>query len=187
MIVNCVLRPFTSAAIFHAKGKKFENIRNLRDDEGRHFSIGRPVGQGSDDDSTVIIPAAATTTPPSISGLPDGSVVKIPGNPTVYLVSGGVLKPFTSLNIFYSHKKKFSDIQQITPQQLNSLTLGSPATFPDGALLKGPGNTIYVVKSGQLYGIPTMTVFNKHGWKLGDVLQVQQQDLSSLGLGGISD
>ncbi|MCL5666186.1 MAG: hypothetical protein M1383_00190 [Patescibacteria group bacterium] len=190
MVVNCVLRPFTSAAIFHAKGKKFENIRNISSLDGAYYGIGRPIGQGSDDDSTIIIPPtmpAGTTTPPSLSGLPDGSVVKIPGNPTVYLVSGGVLQPFTSQNIFYAHKKKFSDIRQITPEQFISLTLGSPATFPDGTLLKGPSNTVYVVKDGQLYGITSMTVFNRHGWKLNNVLQVQQQDLNTLSTGGIED
>ncbi|MDE2312067.1 MAG: hypothetical protein KGJ93_03215 [Patescibacteria group bacterium] len=195
MVVNCVLRPFNSAAIFHARGKKFEDVRDI-EGEDDHYAFGLPVGQGNDNNSTIITPPASSstptslspsTTPPSLSNLPDGSVVKVPGDPTVYLVSGGVLQPFTSLNIFRAHKKSFGDIQTITQQQLSSLTVGSPATFPDGTLLKGPNHTVYVVKGGQLYGIPSMSVFDNHGWKLQNIMQVQQQDLNSVEVGGVED
>jgi len=195
LVVNNTLRPFYSAAIFHAKGKKFQNIEKISNDLYKKLGIGKPVGEGRDDDDTIINPpaycvinnSASTTTPSSLSNLPDGTVVKIPGNPTVYLVLNGQLQPISSLNIFRSWKKRFEDIKEISASTLNTLPLGSPATFADGTLLKGPGNTIYVMKNGQLYGIPNMKVMQKNGWSLGNVLQVQGQDLSGLATGGIED
>ncbi|MEK7161104.1 MAG: hypothetical protein AAB729_00220, partial [Patescibacteria group bacterium] len=197
MVVNNTLRPFMSAAIFHAKGKKFKHIEKISKDLFKQLGMGKPVSQRDDeddeeDDDTVITPPiyclpASTSTPSSLSNLPEGTVVKVPGNPTVYLVLNGQLQPISSLSIFHSWKKRFEDIKEIPVSTLNTLPLGSPATFADGTLLKGPNHTIYVVKNGQLYGITSMKVMQKNGWSLSSVLQVRGQDLSSLTTGGIED
>ncbi len=193
MVVNCVLRPFTSAAIFHARGKKFQDIRDIKDGDEHHFSIGRPVGQGNDDDTTVVTPPVtfpvpvSTSTVPSLSSLPEGSIVQVPGNPTVYLVSGGVLKPVTSMQVLNSYKKDLKHLKQISAADLASMQLGSPATFADGTLLKGSNNTIYVVRNGQLFGIPNMKTMSKHGWSAKNVIKVSDGDLRLHQIGGMQD
>ncbi|MFA5991480.1 MAG: hypothetical protein WC794_04525 [Candidatus Doudnabacteria bacterium] len=195
MVVNGSLRPFTSAAIFHARGKKFQDIKEITKDWLKQLRIGKPVGHSDDDDIetppiTITLPAPtnlSSSTLASLNGLPDGTVVKVAGNPTVYIVTNGQLQPIPSLNVFRSWHKRFEDIKEIPASVLNTLPLGSPATFADGTLLKGPGHTIYVVKNGQLYGIPSMSVLAKNGWSLNNLLQVQSQDLNSLNTGGIED
>ncbi len=195
LVVNGTLRPFTSAAIFNARGKKFRDVKEIGKDWFKHFRVGKPVGQSDDDNipTPVVTITLPSTTPIStissstLAGLPNGSVVKVAGNPTVYLVTNGQLQAIPSLNVFHSWKKRFEDIKEIPSSVLNTLPLGSPATFADGTLLKGPGHTIYVVKGGQLYGIASMNVFARNGWSLGSVLQVQTQDLTSLSTGGIQN
>jgi hypothetical protein len=182
MVVNCVLRPFNTPAIFHAKGKKFEDIEDV---PSLNLGIGKPVGDGDDNDSTIIIPAgSSTSTPPSITGLPDGSIVKVAGNPTIYIVTGGVLQPFTSPVVFKSHKKSFNQVKTISAAQFASLSVGAPANFPDGTLLKGSDNTVYVVEGGQLFGIPNPQVLKNHGWSFSSVLHVGNGDLNGLHHGG---
>ena len=195
MVVNGTLRPFTSPAIFRARGKKFEDVRELDNEHANNFSIGRPVGQSNDDSendgnngsSGTTTPTTVTSTPPSISGLPDGSVVKVANDPTVYLVVNGQLQAVPSLEVFRAWHKNFQDIQTITDSQLQSLTVSGVAGFPDGTLLKGSGPTIYVVKNGQLYGIPNMNVMNKHGYKLQNIIRVQDREMEHNGMGGVED
>lgn len=185
MVVNCVLRPFNTPAIFHAKGKKFQNIVIISAGQFAALSIGKNIGEGNDDDDTIIIPASSA--PPAISGLPDGSIVKVAGNPTVYIVQNGVLMPFTSFTVFKAHKKNFKDIQTISASQLAGLTVGAPATFPDGTLLRGSDHTVYVVRGGQLFGIPSMDSFKKHGHSLSNLLRVNDNEIKGLGHGGNED
>jgi hypothetical protein len=152
------------------------------------IAVGKPVGQGSDDDDTIIVlPGNASSTLPNVSGLPEGTLVKLANSSTVYIVSAGVLKPFTSLVVFNSHKKKFSDIQVISQEQFNSITQGAPATFADGTILKGSGSTIYVVRNGQLYGVPSMAVLTKKGLMLRNLIRVSDQDLNGHSHGGVEE
>lgn len=184
MYVNGSLRPFTTPAIFHARGKKFTDIVVITQAQFATLTVGKPVGQSDDDN---IPTPSSTSTPPSLSSLPDGSIVKVPGNPTIYIVSGGVLQPFPSLAVFNSHKKSLKDIQTITQDQLNALTVGAPATFPDGTLLKGSDNTVYVVNGGQLFAIPSLSVFNKHGWSFKNVMKVGDNEIQGHPHGGNED
>jgi len=188
MVVNCVLRPFTTPAVFHAKGKKFANIVEI---DGQLYAVlgkGKAIGKDDDDedDDTVIIPGIgqATTTPPSISGLPEGSVVKLPGSPTVYMVVNGQLQPFTSGVVFSLRGKKFGDVKTISAEQFSSLSVGSPVTLPDGSLVRGSNQTIFVIEGGKKKGIISMDVFNKHGWSLKNVVKVSDDEIGTLEHGG---
>ncbi len=194
MVVNGTLRPFTTPAIFRAHGKKFEDVRELDNEHAHDFSIGKPVGESGDDNedgdnssSGTTTPVTVTSTPPTISGLPDGSVVKVAGNPTVYIVVNGQLQAIPSLDVFRAWHKKFEDVQTITDSQLQNLTLAGVAGFPDGTLLKGSGQTIYVVKNGQLYGIPDMGVMNRHGYKLQNIIRIQDKEMEHNRVGGVED
>ncbi len=186
MVVNCVLRPFNTPAVFHAKGKKFQDIVTI---SGLNLAIGKAVGDGKDDDDTIIIPPTSTPTStlPSLSGLPDGTLVKLAGNPTIYMVSGGVLQPFTSGVVFNAHKKSFKNVKTISAEQFSSLTVGAPVSFPDGTLVKGNGGTIFVVKGGMKLGIPSLDSLKKHGQSLKNVLKVSDDELKNLSSGGDQD
>ena len=186
MVVNCVLRPFTTPAIFHARGKKFSDIIIISSGQFSVLGIGKNIGNGNDDDDTIIINPLgnASTTAPSITGLPNGTVVKIPGNPTVYIVVNGQLQPFPSLVVFKARGKKFGDIKTISQEQFNSLTVGPPLTLPDGTLLQGSGATIFVIEGGKKKGIRSLDSLRKHGWSLKNVIRGNDDDLNGIEHGG---
>ncbi len=187
MVVNCVLRPFTTPALFHACGKKFRDIITINS----LLAIGRPVGEGNDDDDDDIIvnppTPTATATLPNLANLPEGSIVKLPGNPTVYLVSGGTLQPFTSALVFRAHKKDFRNLQIISQDQFNSMTVGAPVGYPNGTLLKGSEHTIYVIQNGEKVAIPSLDSLKRHGQSLKDLLKVSDDDLDDIHKGGEQD
>lgn len=193
MVVNGILRPFTSPAIFHARGKKFKDVRELENEHANRYTIGRPIGQSNDDsndDNQNTTGNSSTTTPASAYSpgtLPEGSVVKVPGNPTVYIVINGQLQAIPSLEVFKAWRKNFQDIQVITDTQLQNMTVAGVAGFPDGTLIKGSGPTIYVVKNGQLYGIPSLKVIKKHNYKLQNLIRIQDREMVRYQIGGIED
>lgn len=194
LVVNNTLRPFTTPAIFHAKGKKFQNIVVISQDTFNQLSIGRPVGEGRDDDDAVItIPfvclasASASSTPPSLSNLPEGTVVKVPGDPTIYIVQNGQLHAIPSLSIFQAWKKNFSDVKEISQNQLQTMAIGQLANYPDGTLIQGSGQTVYVIKNGKKFGITSMNVLQKNGWSLKNKIRVNEQERTRLEDGGVED
>ncbi len=195
MVVNGTLRPFNSAAIFHAKGKKFRNVKNISEDQFEHMGIGRHIGDGDDDDDSIIRPPTpcqnpqptTTSTPPSLSSLPEGTVVKVPGDPTVYIVQGGQLHAIPSLSIFKAWKKRFEDVKTINQNQLQTMGVGQLANFPEGALLQGNGPTVYVISNGQKKGIPNMETLRNHGWSVANTVKVNDDELKHLEDGGNED
>ncbi len=201
MVVNGKLRPFYSAAIFHARGKKFQNILTLTQAQFAQVTVGSPIGKEKDQDENegerdssriiIVLPAGSTTTTSSslasLTNLPEGTIVKVSGNPTIYIVQGGQLKPFTSMAIFNAYKKDLNALKVISASELNTLTLGSPAAFPDGTLLKGSDSTIYVARGGQLYGIPNMQTLSKNGLSLKNLLKVKDQEIKDIHHAGTED
>lgn len=196
LVVNCTLRPFTSEIIFHKRGKRFMDVRGFGRNFFRFFKVGKDVGDSDDDDiptpSPMPTPAPAptpapTSTPPVISGLPDGSVVKLPGDPTIYLVSGGQLKPFTSAMVLFANHKKFSDVVIISQAQFSTLTVGAPAGLPDGTLIQGSGRTVFVIFGGRKKGIPSMGILQKHGWSLNNIFKLNDGELNGVTDGGKQD
>lgn len=201
MVVGGILRPFTTPAIFHAHGKKFVNIYVLTQAQFDQLTVGSPIGlkheDGEDDDDHgIMIPPVfgtgsgtgnASSTPPNLSNLPDGTLVKVPGNPTVYMVSGGTLQPFTSLTVFKAWKKDLRNIKTIDMSQFNSLSIGSAVSLPDGILIKGSDSTVYVVRGGHKYGIPSMEALRKHGHSLSNLVQLSDGEVSSIQTAGLED
>ena len=189
MVVNCVLRPFTSAAIFHAKGKKFQDIQEIS--SAINLGIGKAIGDGDDNDSTIIIPPSSTSTAsstlPNVSGLPDGSVVKLPDSPTIYMVSGGALQPFTSAITFSLRGKKFSDVKTISQEQFSQMTVGSPVSLPDGTVVKGSGKTVFIIQNGQAQAVTSPGALSKRGKSFKDVKKISDGDLGSLPRGEDAD
>lgn len=191
MVVNCSLRPFQSEAIFHARGKKFEDVQDVSESS---LPVGSPVGESEDDN--VSAPSNSGTTSDSnsasLSGqtstLPQGALVKVPGDPTVYMVNNGALQPFDSLTVFKARGENFGDVQSVSQQQIQSMGVSStPVPFPDNTLVQGSGSTIFVIKNGQKLGIPSMSVLQQHGWSLKNVLKVDDHELEGIQSQGVED
>jgi hypothetical protein len=69
--------------------------------------------------SFTVTPGQATSTQPS-GMFPDGSLVLVTGNPTVYLARAGMLVPFSSATIFLGWGYQWSQIEVISPAQFQA-------------------------------------------------------------------
>lgn len=197
MVINGTLRPFTTPAIFHARGKKFQNVKEISKDAFEHFRLGKPVGNGDDegeqeDGRPITLPTStpltlSSTTLAALAGLPEGTVIKVPGDPTVYLVMSGSLQPVPSIAVFRSWHKRFEDVKEIPVLRLQSLPVGPPVSFAEGTLVKGSGSTVWVISNGQKRGIPSMETFHRHGWSLSSVINANDKEINDLHDSGIED
>ena len=137
----------------------------------------------------VIHPIPLLVPPPTPSGqpgLPKNSVVEFPGNPTVYLSSNGVLQPFTSPAVFLANGFKWSDIQQLQSSQASAQTISTtPVALPNSSIVRGSGQTVYLISGGEKIGIPSLSVFYRLGLSFANLINLSDGDLQSYADGGI--
>ena len=88
---------------------------------------------------------------PNGSALPpvDGTIIKEPIYPTVYLVEGGQRLPLSYL-AFVSRGFKFEKVITIESEEMVGYPLGSNASVLDGVLMKSPDHpAVYIMAGGQ--------------------------------------
>ncbi len=120
----------------------------------------------------------------------DGSLVKSPVDPTIWLISGGKKFGFVSQEVFLSLGFNFSTVLTVTAPELEKLSQGSllndiNASHLDGVDINDKG-TIYWLSGGKKYGYPSVTVYNS--WhRDGNFSQVVPANTAdtSLPLGGV--
>ena len=135
-----------------------------------------------------VISGVVTVPPPTGLGasLPNGIVVQLPGSLTAYLIVNGMLQPFTSASIFLAKGYKWSDIQQVQSSQVSSQAISTiPVAVPDGSIIKGSAQTIFLIKGGARLGIPSLDVFYRLGLSFKNLVQVSDGDLQNYSDGGI--
>jgi hypothetical protein len=94
----------------------------------------------------------------------DGALVKAPGDPTVYLISGQTKHGFTSASAFRALGYKFSSVLTIPAPQLSALDTGSNVSDPTARHLPGANvnsrGTIYLLSDTARLPYPSLAVFN---------------------------
>jgi len=153
------------------------------------FAVTNPTstGQSVSGSPTPSTPMPTPTTGSGIN-LPDGTVIKLPGSPTVYLVSGGQLKPFTSAQDFLGQGYSWSQIQQVSPSQVPSVPVtgtnsGSGTSsfypYPSGSIVNDNG-TVYFISGSTKVPFTNYNAFVGLGYSLRNVVQ---GDLTNYTLG----
>jgi hypothetical protein len=133
----CTLRPFRGAAVFHARGNKFQNIIVLQSLAGLDVSA-KPA-----------LPA-------------DGTLIKGSDKTVWFVETGKKRKGFASEKAFLGLGFKFSQVNQISDSDLNTMEVDSTpivsdTAHPDGAVVKcGNSNTVFQVNGTQ--GMPFANV-----------------------------
>lgn len=138
---------------------------------------------GGSAQSSLTVTVGQTQTPIVLT---EGSLFQISGQPTVYLVIGGVLRPFTSAVVFLARGLLWSNVRQVTSGQISAQLISSlPVLLPDGSLMKGSSPTVFIVLGGKKYGIPSLEIFNRLGLSFKNVLIISDGDVQGYPDGGI--
>lgn len=118
--------------------------------------------------STVMWAAAFSfVAPVSAAAHSDGCLVNLSG--TVYLVTGGQRRGFTSAEVFMSHGYNFGQVVAGNSDDAN-LPSGSIMIYADGTLVKGPSDPlVYLVVNGQKRGFTSGSVFTGLGYSFANI------------------
>ena len=119
---------------------------------------------------------------------PNGSLVKTPDSPLVYLIENGTRRWIETEDIFWSLGYDFRDVALISDMELNCYDVGSTIVsssdietmgddgdgYPEGTLLKEESTSdVYVVSDGTAMPIESYDVFLKLGWGSRQIMTVE--------------
>ncbi|MDP4001290.1 MAG: hypothetical protein Q8P83_03545 [bacterium] len=151
-------RGFTSAPVFNSHG----------------YNFGQVVAGNSEDAS---LPTG------SIMVYRDGSLVKGPSDPLVYLVANGQKRGFVSGDVFTGLGHSFANVVSAAANTFADLPIGanleSATERHSAGTLVNDNGTIWNMTATGRKGIASMSVFNSHGFNLGHVVAANAADLAA--------
>lgn len=94
----------------------------------------------------------------------DGALVKKPGESTIYLIFDNAKHGFTSESVFNALGYSFTNVLEVTANELDALPVGAVLAdpnmaHPSGTFINQDG-TIFRIYQNLKYGIPSMEVYN---------------------------
>ena len=137
--------------VFQARGFKFADVVTLSEDEIGNMATGEHFAP------------------------PNGTLLKAQGDPTVYVVEAGSLHGLTGFMFKYKGLS-FSDVIEVTKEELDLIPLNSPLFLPDGSLIKIAGEpTVYLIEEGTKHAL-TYQAFTNRNFDFADVIEVPPEE-----------
>jgi hypothetical protein len=159
----CKLKPFRGAAVFHARGHKFQNIITLSSLNGITVSD-KPA-----------LPAG-------------GTLVKGSKKTVWFVTESGTLMGFVSEKAFKRLGFNFGSVKEISDSDLAEMLTGSnigeDSSYPEGAVVKcTQSSTVYMMKGNKKYAFtnPTPYLERGHTWDAIAVMDCTQTNIPTGG------
>ncbi|MBX4187377.1 MAG: hypothetical protein KW802_03965, partial [Candidatus Doudnabacteria bacterium] len=164
MITNGTRRGYTSAEVFQSWGRNFSEVVTASAED-----VALPVGP--------------------IQVYADGTLVKGPNDPLVYLVTGGQKRPFVSGSVFTGLGFSFANIQSAPANTFADLPTGSnldstTIAHPAGVQVISNGAVWWMDNNGRR-AFATAAMFNSYGYKFSHVVAANSYDLALPNLGDV--
>lgn len=103
----------------------------------------------------------------------DDELIKTSDNPAVYIIIAGMKRHIPSVEVFESYGFNWDDISIVSSDGL--------ADYPEIDLIRAAGNVrVYLLVRGKKHWIPTIAVFNKHGYKWENVIIVNSAEKDTI-------
>ncbi|MCK4891259.1 MAG: hypothetical protein KAS78_01190, partial [Candidatus Pacebacteria bacterium] len=120
---------------------------------------------------------------------PEGALIRVAGNPKVYVIEGGKRVPISDIQLFNARKYDWSKVLVVNENQANKFQIGESLAYPDGSLLKAKNGKIYMINQNKKQWIRSADDFRKAGYKAEKVLDVDDSTLESFkdGLDVVAD
>jgi len=117
---------------------------------------------------------------------PDGALLNVKGNPTVWLIEDSLRKGIPSAGIFESRFKWQEIIEILSVSILEEYEIGDNIKYPDGTVIMGSDKTVYVVAdNGKKRGITSAAVFEGLGYKWDNIVAVSEAELATYSTGNV--
>ncbi len=113
---------------------------------------------------------------------PDGSVLKIAGNPGIWLIENGQKRPFLNYSAFISRFKP-NQIVEVSENDLNAYDEGDAIKFANYSLIQTPDKKIYLIVDKEKRPFESLTVFKKIGFNPEEIEKATEEDLAIYSIG----
>ncbi|MBI2607922.1 MAG: hypothetical protein HYW51_03800 [Candidatus Doudnabacteria bacterium] len=114
---------------------------------------------------------------------PHGDNCLINESGTVYLVTGGQKRGYTSAEVFTSHGNNFGQVVAANSEDA-TLPVGPIQVYADGSLVKGPSDPlVYLVANGQKRGFVSGSVFTGLGFSFANIMSAAVNTFADLPTG----
>ncbi|HYE22502.1 MAG TPA: hypothetical protein VD998_02845, partial [Verrucomicrobiae bacterium] len=159
LIENGMRRGFPSAEVFSSHGYNFSQV----------------VAANAEDTALPVGPVVVYA---------DGTLVKGPSDPLVYLVANGQKRGFVSGSVFTGLGFSFGKIWTAAVNTFADMPTGanlesSTERHSNGVLVKDGSGTVWKMTASGRMGIPSMAVFNSYGYTWDRVVNANAADLAS--------
>lgn len=108
----------------------------------------------------------------------DGTLVKEPSNPTVYLVEGGQRSPLSYL-AFVSRNLRFENVVTLPPEEITAYALGPAAAIQGEVLVKSPDHPAVFVLSANMRRLLSYFVFVERGFDKQPIVFMSLEELAA--------
>ncbi len=147
-------RKFTSSTLFLALGYNWKDVLTISNEELAFHLDGQPMLY------------------------PDKTLIREKNRPTVWLVENGQRREFTAGALFEKLGYRWSDIVDISSEEVKNHPLGKLVLWPDGSLLKEKNKpTVFLIENGQKRKFFSGNLFKKLGYKWSDIVEVNSNEL----------
>ena len=103
----------------------------------------------------------------------DDELIKTSDNSAVYIIIAGMKRHIPSAEVFESYGFNWDDISIVSSDEL--------VDYPEIDLIRAAGDVkVYLLAGGKKHWIPTIAVFNKHGYKWENVIIVNSTESNTI-------
>jgi hypothetical protein len=159
-IENGTKRPFPSELIFKSYGYQFSSVTAVSNTELSQIPLGDPV---------------------TYNALYREGRVIASKNSGVFLINGGIKRPFPSYISLISNGYSYGDVLTVSSYELGLMGEGLPVDYNLGyrnTKLITSGGGIYYVSNSTKKAIPNVIIFNSNQYKWTDVFTISQQEMN---------
>jgi hypothetical protein len=109
---------------------------------------------------------------------PDGSLLSAEDEPGVWLIKGGMKKPFQTQTALTSRFDK-NKVIQVSKSTLSKYPKGAPVKFPNYSLVRSPGGGIYLLVDNKKRKIANDEAFKNIGFHPQEIMNASWADIRS--------
>ncbi|MCK4592831.1 hypothetical protein KAT63_05365, partial [Candidatus Parcubacteria bacterium] len=110
---------------------------------------------------------------------PEGALIRVAGNPKVYVIEGGRRVPISDIQLFNARRYDWGKVLVVNENQAKKFAIGTSLVYPDGSLLRAGNGNVYRINQGRKQWVRSADDFRKAGYKAEKVLNVDDSILES--------
>jgi hypothetical protein len=111
-------------------------------------------------------------------GYPDGSLLQVKGDKTVWLIQNDRKRPFASRAVLISRFDE-NKIIAVEKADLDKFGTSTPIKFPNYSLIRSPRGTVFLLVDDKRRGFVSQAVFKKFGYNPAEVMAANWDDINS--------